>query len=282
LVLGLLVSLGKDAGLSLFYRNIAAGYQGINGNAFTENTKPANENGLYVGLNLHPRKDWQFDLFFDIYQFPWLRYRADGPGFGQELLVQARYSPSKSWDIYTRLRAESKLGNGGSPARGNYLQVFQPKQDWRTEFGLNLTRSFEFRSRTELLWLSNDAGDREKGFLTLIACYIHPLRSPLSGNLCLQYFETSGYASRIYVYENDVLFGLNLPAFYDKGYHYYMNLKANLNQMAGPLKRRKPEVDLWLRWSQGIYAKNNNLGSGLDEISGRFRSEWKFQIFFDW
>jgi hypothetical protein len=196
--------------------------------------------------------------------------------------VQARYSPSKSWNIYTRFSTESKLASGEPPARGNYVQLFQPKQDWRTELGLNLTRSFELRFRTEFLSLSNEAGDQEKGFLTLVECHMHPPRSLLSGNLCLQYFETSGYASRIYVYENDVLYGLNLPAYYDKGYQYYMNLRARLNQMLRALKRRKPEVDLSLRWSQAIYAKNDNLGSGLDQIPGHFRTEWKFQIFFDW
>jgi hypothetical protein len=282
LVLGFLLSLGKDAGLSLLYRNMSAAYQAINADAFMENTNPGNEKGLFVGLNLHPRKDWQFDFYFDIYEFPWLRYRADGPGFGKDLFVQAKYNPSKSWNIYMRYRYESKLANGELPTRGNYVQVLQPKHNLRTELGLTLTKTFEFRSRSELLWLTNSAGNRERGFLALFAIYFHPLRAPFSGNVCFQYFETSSYESRIYVYENDVLYGLNLPAYYDKGYHYYMNIRTRVNQLLGGLKRRKPAIDIWLRWSQGIYAKKDNWASGLDEISGPTRSEWKCQIFFNW
>ena len=282
LVLGLLVSLGRNAGLSLLYRNIAAGYQAMNGNAFTENTKPSNENGFYAGLALRPRSDWQIDLFFDFYQFPWLRYRADGPGYGKEFLIQAKYSPVKSWSLYTRFRGESKLVNGDQPSRGNYLQAQQAKLDWRSDLALNLAKAFELRTRTELLWLRNGAGTNEKGFLSMIDVHFHPQGSYLSGNLAIQYFETTGYNSRIYVYESDGLFGLNLPSYYDTGYHYYLNLRIRLNQLFRSLKRQKPEVDLWLRWSQGIYEKKDKIGTGPDEIPGPIKSEWKLEFFFNW
>jgi hypothetical protein len=39
----------------------------------------------------------------------------------------------------------------------------------------------------------------------------------LTASLRLQYFETGSYDSRIYAYENDVLFSYSIPAFFDKG-----------------------------------------------------------------
>ena len=91
---------------------------------------------------------------------------------------------------------------------------------------------------------------------------------PFSGVLRLQYFETDGYNSRIYAYENDVLYSYSIPAFYDKGYRYYVTFNYDLTQ----------KLSFWLRWAQTIYRDKTSIGSGLDEIDGNKRSEIKFQV----
>jgi hypothetical protein len=79
----------------------------------------------------------------------------------------------------------------------------------------------------------------------------------------LQYFETDDYYSRIYAYENDVLFYYSIPAFFNKGYRYYLNLNYDLNS----------KISFWLKWSQTIYNNVESIGSGLDEIPGSGKSE---------
>lgn len=91
--------------------------------------------------------------------------------------------------------------------------------------------------------------------------------SPFSANFRLQYFETDDYNSRIYAYENDVLYGFSIPPFSDKGYRYYLNINYDVSKKLG----------LWLRWAQFIYKEKTTVGSGLDEISGNRRSEVKVQ-----
>ena len=79
----------------------------------------------------------------------------------------------------------------------------------------------------------------------------------------LQYFETDGYDSRIYAYENDVLFYYSIPAFFNKGFRYYLNINYDLNA----------NTSFWLKWSQTIYNNVTSIGSGLDEIPGSSKSE---------
>jgi len=68
-------------------------------------------------------------------------------------------------------------------------------------------------------------------------------------------------------YENDVLYSYSIPAFFDKGYRYYINLNYDL----------KRDLSIWIRWSQTIYRDKASIGSGLDEISANHRSEVKLQ-----
>jgi hypothetical protein len=124
------------------------------------------------------------------------------------------------------------------------------------------------RSRIELLWYDKSGINKENGFLTFFDFIYKPLLKPISGVIRLQYFETNDYNSRIYAYENDVLYSYSIPAFFDKGYRYYLNLNYDLSK----------KISLWLRWAQTIYQNRNSVGSGLDEIPGNKRTEAKIQI----
>ena len=135
-----------------------------------------------------------------------------------------------------------------------------------------IDRSFSVRSRAELLWYDKNGGNSEKGFLTFFDIIYKPLLKNYSGNIRLQYFETDGYNSRIYAYENDVLFYYAIPVFFDKGWRYYLNINYDINS----------RVSFWLKWSQTIYDNKESVGSGLDEIPGSSRSEIRVltRIFF--
>ncbi|MBK7308594.1 MAG: hypothetical protein IPI88_17340 [Chitinophagaceae bacterium] len=89
-----------------------------------------------------------------------------------------------------------------------------------------------------------------------------------SGGLRLQYFETDGYNSRLYAYENDVLYSFSIPVFYDKGLRYYININYDINK----------KMTLWIKWAQTIYNDKTLIGSGLDEIKGITKSEVKLQV----
>lgn len=265
---GLLLSVDPKVDVSLVYRSIAKNYQAVNGNAFTESTFPSNEKGLYAGITIRPTPLWRVDAYADIYKFPWLKYLVDAPSSGRDFLVQLTYVPNKQVEIYTRFKNESKQGNQlENNTATNYL-VFLPKQNWRTQVSYKLNPAFTLRNRIEFVWYDKKGINNEKGFLAYTDFIYKPLLKPYSGVLRLQYFETDGYDSRIYAYENDVLYSYSIPVFYDKGYRYYATLNFDLNQ----------KVSFWVRWVQTIYRNKNIIGSGLDEIDGKAKSELKLQL----
>ena len=265
---GLLISVDPRVDISFLHRKIDPQYQSINGNAFTENTYPTNENGFYSGISIRPVSAWRLDAYIDVYKFPWLKYLVDAPSNGTDFVTQLIYAPNKELEVYTRYRSETKHVNQPDNSSPTNHIVQLPRQNWRTQISFKINSSIAVRSRTELLWYDKNGENPEKGFLTLFDFIYKPMLRNYSGNIRLQYFETDEYNSRIYAYENDVLFYYSIPASFNTGYRYYLNFNYNLNY----------NISFWLKWSQTIYNDVEAIGSGPDEIPGSVKSEIRLMM----
>jgi hypothetical protein len=91
-----------------------------------------------------------------------------------------------------------------------------------------------------------------------------------SGNIRLQYFETDSYNSRLYAYEDDVLYSFSIPVLYGKGVRYYINAHYEFSKKLG----------LWCRFAQTIYKDQATVGTGLDQINGNKKTEVKLQAIY--
>lgn len=274
-IAGLMSSLDPGLDLAILLRSIDPAYQSINGNAFTENTMPSNENGVYLGASLRPAPPWKVDLYADFFKFPWLRYRADAPGLGSEYLLQVMWQPNKKVQVYSRFRARTKPINEVSADRTiNYL-ADKMLRNWRTQIGCQLSKDVLLRNRIEFSWFG-DAGqaDPETGFLVYTDVLYKPFGKSYSAGARFQVFETGGYDTRLYAYENDVLFSNSSPAFFDKGARIYLNLKARLHFR----KLKALQINLGLKAATSLYTGKASIGSGQDEIPENHKSELKVQL----
>ncbi len=267
---GLLINADANVAMTFLYRNISRGYQSLYSNAFTENTYPTNESGFYSGITITPTSFIRVDAYADFYHFPWLKYRVDAPTSGNDYMLQFTYQPNKEVVLSSRFRYEKKPINFNPD--DSYLNPVtgRPKKSLRTEFDYKIDNRFSLRSRVELLVFDEKNEFRQNGYLAFIQLnYKSPLKY-FSGNTRLSYFETDGYDSRIYAFENDVLYGYSIPVFFDKGYRYYINIQY---KMSGKLS-------LWSRFAQTIYTDKASIGSGLDAIKGNKKSEIKVQMIY--
>jgi hypothetical protein len=122
-----------------------------------------------------------------------------------------------------------------------------------------------------VVWFDKQGKAEEQGFLMYGDLLYKPMLKAFSGNIRLQYFDTEGYNSRIYAYENDVLYSFSIPVFSDKGYRYYLNVNYDVGK----------KLTFWARWAQFIYLDKNEVGSGLDLINGNKRTEIKLQALYN-
>lgn len=229
-VQGMLISLHAKADLAFFYRHITPQYRSVAGNAFTENSEPVNENGLYTGISLRPGAGWKVDLYADIFTAPWLTYNADSPSGGASYLLQVKYTPGKQAELYTRFKAEQKSISGTSTDIQNADTGIRPKYNWRVHINYQFSQTTAIRCRAEAVWIGNKYSTREKGFLSFLDLLYKPLMAKHSAIARIQYFETDGYNTRIYAYENDVQYSYSIPAYAGNGYMYYLLLNRDFGK----------------------------------------------------
>jgi hypothetical protein len=184
--------------------------------------------------------------------------------------VQLTYKPNKQLEIYSRFRSEAKAINYNPNQLTLPPVVAQPKQTWRTQFSYKVNSAVTLRNRVEMLWFNKKSSQAEQGFLAYFDFLYKPMLQPWAGSIRLQYFETDSYNSRLYAYENDVLYSFSIPVFYDKGLRYYVNANYDINR----------RLTIWIKWAQTIYKNKILIGSGLDEIKGNTKSEMKLQVMY--
>lgn len=258
-----LASIHPRVDVVAMYRQLSPKYQSVNGNAFTASTLPSNEKGIYAGVSLRLNAKIQLNGYVDVYSFPWLKYRVDAPSTGMDYLVQLSYKPLKTADLYTRLRVTNKSMNSASPDIPFNQLARYSNRSWRTQINYTISRAFSIRQRFELLWYLTDDHTTEQGFLGYFDLFYKPAQSRFSINCRVQYFDSDGYNSRLYAYENDVLYYYAIPVFYNKGIRWYVNLQYRVNK----------KIAFWCKFGHTLQQDQVSLGSGLDEIQGNTRSE---------
>jgi hypothetical protein len=134
------------------------------------------------------------------------------------------------------------------------------RQNWRTQVQVNMNSSWLWRFRTEWSWLYPENQNPEIGFLTFLDVQYHPLMKPFSAGLRWQFFETDSYDSRIYAYENDVLFRFSIPSFLGKGQRGYLNIRYDVSR----------NWSFWLRVAHTFQREPNAVSMNRISRSGDF------------
>ena len=264
---GALVSLSPTVSAVLLHRNYQKNYHNFFNQATAEASEAFNEKGFYAGLNINPSKVWSIQVYGDYFKFPWLRFRVDAPSDGYEFLGQVTYSPTKTFRAILRYKSEVKQQNTNLTVPFNYLDEVK-RENYRAEVKWAVGKSFGFQNRVEVVQFRKGDAKAEFGYLAYQDVSYSPLSSRLSGNIRVAYFNTTSYDSRIYAYEDDVLYNFTFGLYNGKGLRGYANLKYRLAK----------RVDLWGRYALYNYDNVETIGSGLDEIKGKMKSEMRIQL----
>lgn len=252
--------------MTLSYRKFSKYYFNFFNNPFREGSVGRNETGYYFGIKVLLASKLSFDSYVDYFSFPWIKYGVSSPSKGVEYLIQLNYSPLKNVNMYFRVKLDNKQEN----FRSDYDFTSQLESAEKKSFRFNISYSvFDFllfKNRIETVIYSKNE-DSEKGYLFYQDVLYRPENFPLSLSFRYALFSTDGWDSRIYAYENDVLYAFSVPAYYEKGQRIYLMFKIDA------LKN----LDLWLRISRTIFRDKTSIGSGADEINSNHKTEVKIQ-----
>ena len=269
---GVFMTIDPRVTITAMVRHLQPKYQALYANAVTENSRMNNETGYYLGFNINPFKHWFLNGFFDIFRFPWLRNQVNGPSFGYETIGQLIYRPSKTLEIYFRFRQKDREITESAAFREAPIRGLESEKRTYYRLGLSYTfnKTVNLKSRVEYSRYRRGNQEVEQGFIIYQDFNFKPLSFPLSFTARLAYFDTETYNARIYAYESDVLYAYSFPAYYYRGMKAYLVLRYSIHK----------NIDVWFRVANLFYSNRDQIGSGLEAINGKSRTDIKFQVRF--
>ncbi|MCK4501062.1 hypothetical protein KAU11_11240 [Candidatus Babeliales bacterium] len=265
---GLNINPDPRLSLSILYRNYSKEYQNFFSNAFGENTSNENEKGLYLGMKALLHQKITLTAYFDIFSFSWLKYRNNAPTKGQEYLIQLDYRTSDKVKMYFRYRDKNKQLNFAD----EYEYLSSPsvikKQNFRYHLSYTVFPSLILKNRFEFTKYISEENITSQGFMIYQDINFRPENLPFDISVRYAMFDTDNYDTRIYVYENDVLYAFSIPSYYYTGSRFYFLMKYKISGF----------LSCWFRFAQSFYNNKNTIGTGLEEINGNRKTEIKVQL----
>ena len=245
----------------VLYRRYDKRYISHYASGFGEYSNTSNEEGVYCGIDVVPVKNLKVNVYYDWFRHFAPRYLAVITGSGWELLAQADYRHGNfghQWRYKRECRPEDVKGQES---------VLRTKNEYRYQMSLKWYKTVEFRTRFSMMQY-HKAQQRDLGYMVYqdVIC-VFPA-TDLKMQYRVGWFNTDSYQSRIYAYENNVLYGYSFPAFMGEGWRTYLNLSW------------KPVACLtcYLKAGFTIYPKQGTISSGVSEVDNNKLYDLTFQL----
>ncbi len=214
--------------LNVLFRSYSPGFATFHGKGPGYGTATGNEYGLTGNFTFEAAKHLFIMAGSEICYFPWLKYRSSSPSLAKRYEVRFNYAPSDNFssDFTYSFRFNMLEGNSeyGIPrASENTIQSFKGTIKYSPNTNLILSARIDYRitepGTGRGMMLLQDVNYRFRKF---------PLR------LWLRYciYNTTDWNSRVYAYENDLLYSFSIPAFSGRGSRSYLMSEWEIGDFA--------------------------------------------------
>ncbi len=252
-------------GLGISYRRYDKRYQSSYASASGTYSNSSNEEGVLFIAECSPIQNLQIRGSVDYYHFFSARYRATIPDNGLKISGEVIYK-TNNWQhqLTIRYKRRPEEITANFPSHRNNTDI-KYQANW------TLSKKWELRGRVQLDFMErgqHDLRERESGYMISADAIFHASKDKFKIQSRLAYFNIDSYYSRIYLYENNVLYGYSTPAFQGKGVRWYANLSY------------KPLKNFTIYAKAGITAMpgTDSRGTGADKTMGPRRTDITAQL----
>ena len=260
----------KPAGylnFTLMYRNFGKAYQNLFSNAYGEGSRNQGQHGIYFGVEVAPAPYWNLLAYADFFRFTWLTSQVYTPSWGHDYYLRLSHSFNRRTAAYLQIRSKTKMKNSTDGMVFSHYPIFYTKNSVRFNINYGFSNGLVFSNKAEYAHYRNGDGNNSQGFFICQDIAYKPENKPFSLTFRYALFDTEDYDSRVYAYENDVLYSFSVPALYGKGMRVYL------------LGKWKPfsNLTLYARIGSTIYTDRDEISSGLTLIEGRHKTDLKVE-----
>jgi hypothetical protein len=256
----------QDADLAVTVRSYARDYCNPLAGAPGQNSSCSNEYGVLVTGRFRLSGDLVFSAFADLFSFPWLKYRVDGPSVGLETGALLAWTLSPSLLLTTRYSWTQSQVNSSLPGKLHVLEEGRG-QSVRVQLSWSATEVVTLKTlfASKCGWSGHVSSGC--GYLMGQGVSFGMFKGRVGLSCSYNLFDIPSYGLRIYLYEPDILYSLSVPACQGRGVRATGRLSVTINKY----------LDLWGWFGSTWYEDRTEIGAGAEKINGRVAAEIKIQ-----
>ena len=198
--------------INFLYRKYDACYFTLHGNGPGSSSVTGNEQGILGNFTFEAAKHLFISGGCNIQQFPWLKYRNSSPSRGNKKEIVARFLPTEK--IVIEALFNNRLSTFDSESTGIPKQIDITTKNVRGSIRYTLNDNLVLGTRLDYKLVTPSGSE---GIMMLQDINFRFRKIPLTlwFRYCL--FNTDDWDSRIYAYENDLLYSFSIPALSGEG-----------------------------------------------------------------
>ena len=214
--------------INLLYRKYDAGFITLHGKGPGSSSETSNEQGIIGNFTFEAAKHLFISGGCNIQHSPWLKYRNSSPSRGIKKEIIARYLPADN--VAIEVLFNNRLSTYDSETNGIPKQMEVTTRNIRGSIRYTLNDNLVLGTRLDYKIVSPSGS---KGIMMLQDLNYRFRQIPLTlwFRYCL--FSTDDWDSRIYAYENDLLYSFSIPALSGEGSRSYIMVKWDISDFAG-------------------------------------------------
>lgn len=250
-----------ELNLLLNLRTFDANYNAISTNTFSESSRVQNEQALFISSEYNQNRIFLFGSI-DLFGFTNPKYQTHSPSHGKESILFGQLKLTKASTFKVFFKSEIKQKDNATFSIDRLESHHTKRAYGQLKIDLGNNNFVKVRMDQNLYQSKSKTSIGYSGYIQYAANF--PKQTI---NARLTSFNTQDWDSRIYLYENDVLYHFSVPVLYGSGFRFYLNYKRIIGK----------RITLWMKLGQFYYPNQSSIGSGKDEITGNTKTEFRIQ-----
>lgn len=266
---GLQLQPASYASFLILYRNYNKAYQAFYANAFSQNSSPQNEEGVYLGMQFTPVAYWKLTAYADVFRFPWLKYGVDAPSSGKEYRVQVEHNQGRSRSFLFSYRYKQ---TEETVTTDNITRIEDVVRHRIRFLFTHTTPVINLRTSLDGVGYEKGLSGFKKGWMIGQSISAQPEKGRWRGDFFAAWFDTDNSSVTVGSYEKTPMYVYYRPSFYGRGVRLALSLRYDVTT----------NLMLSLKLASVSYFDRDTIGTGLEEIAGQHKTDmtllfrWKF------
>lgn len=214
--------------INILLRDYTPGFTSFYGQGPGSGSKSTNEYGIMANFTLEAAKHFFVSGGYDIHHSPWLKYRCSAPSSGIKEEVKLRWMPTEKITLETLYDYRSAEENINR-AEGIAIQAKTITKSLRSSVRYSVNEILSLGTRIDFKCAS-PSGSKGMSLLQDVVYTFRKIPVVLWARYCI--FNTDSWDSRIYTYENDLLYSYCIPALSGPGSRSYLMIKWKIARVA--------------------------------------------------